>query len=93
MGILQASLSSIITIVAYGLLLAGVYKAFQIHSVLGEIRDFLRDIKHNTQTDLFASAAKTAPAAAQSLPSLYDSPDAVIRALSAEPDPHASQHS
>ncbi len=93
MGIMQAALSSVVTIVAYGLLLAGVYKVFQIQSVLAEIRDTLKDIRRNTDSELLSSPKAAATTTPQALPSLYESPDAVIRALTAEPEPHTSQHS
>ena len=51
-GIVQAMVSSTVAMVAYALLIAGVYKIFKMAGDLTEIKDLLRDIKHNTQDPL-----------------------------------------
>jgi len=81
---MQFALSGIVTIIAYGLILGAVYKLFQIHSVMSEVKELLSDIKRNTSGDT------PAPAKLGAVPpqfaAAYESPDELIRALSAEQD-------
>ena len=44
----QVLFSGVITIVAYAVIMSGVYKLFQIATMLGEIKDVLQDIKRHT---------------------------------------------
>jgi hypothetical protein len=60
-GILQAMVSSTIAMVAYALLVAGVYKVFKIAGDLAEIKDLLRDIKRNTQDPVAPGNASSVP--------------------------------
>ena len=62
----QMVVSGIVTIVVYSLILAGVFKLFQIATSLSEIKDLLLDIKHNTQDLDFPDAIPTALAPTQS---------------------------
>ena len=83
MGDMQFALSGIFTIIVYGLILGAVYKLFQIHSVLGEVKELLSDIKRNTGD----THATPKPGAIPSqFAAAYESPDELIRALSAEQD-------
>ena len=78
------ALSGIVTIVVYGLLLGGVYKLFQIHTVMSEVKELLNDIKRNTSGDGYAPPKPGA--IPPQFAAAYESPDQLIRALSAEPD-------
>jgi hypothetical protein len=80
---MQFALSGVFTIIVYGLILGAVYKLFQIHSVLGEVKELLNDIKRNTGD----THAPPKPGAIPSqFAAAYESPDELIRALSAEQD-------
>src|SRR5258706_11397715 len=83
-GEMQFALSGIVTIIVYGLILGALYKLFQIHSVLSEVKELLSDIKRNTSGDAYA------PPKLGAIPpqfaAAYESPDELIRALSAEQD-------
>ena len=46
---IQALFTSLVTIMVYGIIIAAVFKLFQIGKDLGEIKDLLQDIKRNTQ--------------------------------------------
>ena len=50
-----------ISLIGFGLLVAGVLKAFQIAADMGEIKDLLRDIKRNTQDVSAERAAEPSP--------------------------------
>jgi hypothetical protein len=92
-GDMQVGISGIITIIMYGLGVGAVYKLFQIHSVMSEIKDVLNDIKRNTSGD--QNAPLKPGAVPPQFAAAYESPDELIRALSVEPDEarplHASQ--
>src|ERR1700761_8215027 len=60
MGPLQLILSGIGTLVVYGVLIAAVYKLFQIATDLSEIKEALQDIKRNT-LDAYPPASWTSP--------------------------------
>jgi hypothetical protein len=45
---IQALFTSVVTIVVYGIIVAAVFKLFQIGKDLSEIKDVLQDIKRNT---------------------------------------------
>jgi len=83
-GEMQFALSGIVTVIVYGLILGAVYKLFQIHSVLSEVKELLSDIRRNT------SEHTNAPPKPGAIPphfaAAYESPDELIRALSAEQD-------
>jgi hypothetical protein len=83
-GEMQFALSGIVTILVYGLIIGALYKLFQIHTVLSEVKELLTDIKRNTSGDTYAPAKPGAipPQFADA----YESPDELIRALSAEAD-------
>ena len=53
--------SSTVAMVAYAVLLAGVYKVFKIAGDLNEIKDLLRDIRRNTQDPLHSAGPASAP--------------------------------
>jgi hypothetical protein len=75
-GLIQTMVSSAVTIVVYGLIVAGVYKIFQVAADLSEIKDLLRDIKRNTQDTL--------------VPGVRQSPEDLLRAVGAESYPPES---
>jgi hypothetical protein len=80
---MQFPLSGIVTILVYGVVLGALYKLFQIHSVLSEVKELLSDIKRNTGD----THAPSKPGAIPSqFAAAYESPDEIIRALSAEQD-------
>ncbi len=66
------------SVAVYALLLAGVFKLFQIATDLGEIKDLLRDLKRNTENPL-------PPALSSS-----QSAESLLRAVSAESYPPGS---
>ena len=66
----QVVVGSVTSLLLYGLLIAGVYKAFQVHAELGEIKELLRDIRRNTEAHP-SGAPALAPA----------SPEDLIRAI------------
>ncbi len=72
-------ISSMATIVVYALILAAVYKLFQLHTVMNEIRELLGDIKRNTSPDFGAPQNSKIP---PPFAAAYESPDQLIRALS-----------
>lgn len=63
----QVVISSIVTIVVYSMIVAGVFKLFQIGTSLSEIKDLLQDIKRNTLSlefpDVPSALAPTEPSA------------------------------
>ena len=83
-GDMQFALSGIVTILVYGVILGAVYKLFQIHSVLSEVKELLSDIKRNTSGD--TNAPPKPGAIPSQFAAAYESPDELIRALSAEQD-------
>ena len=52
MDLAQAAISTFVTITVIIVLLAGVFKIFQIASELGEIKGLLKDIRNNAQDSL-----------------------------------------
>jgi len=86
MGPLQLIVSGVGSLMVYGIVIAAVYKLFQIATDLSEIKDTLQDIKRNTQD---APPAGWTPASTQS------SPESLMRALAAptaDPAEVDSQH-
>jgi hypothetical protein len=73
-GLIQSVVSSGAALLVYALIVAGVYKLFQMAADVSEMKDLLRDIKRNTQD----SSTPGQPPAAQ------PSPDDLLRALRAE---------
>jgi hypothetical protein len=65
--------SGLVTVVLYVVILAGVYKLFQVASDLSEIKDVLQDIRRNTH-DVIA-------------PGSVHAPEALLRAVNAESYP------
>jgi hypothetical protein len=79
MGPLQLIISGVGSLLVYGMMIAAVYKLFQIATDLTEIKDALQEIKRNTQD---AAPPGWPPAAKES------SPESLMRALgSASADP------
>ena len=62
MDFLGAALSSVASILFLTMVIGGVYKLFQIASLLSEAKDLLADIKRNTNSHV-SYAAPAAPAA------------------------------
>jgi hypothetical protein len=78
MGPLQLIISGVGSLLVYGMMIAGVYKLFQIATDLTEIKDTLQEIKRNT---LDAAPRAWTPAK-------ESSPESLMRALdSASADP------
>jgi hypothetical protein len=73
MGPLQLIVSGIGSLVVYGLVIAAVYKLFQIATDLAEIKDALQDIKRNTQEAVPPPGWTPAPK--------QSSPESLMRAL------------
>jgi len=87
MGPLQLIISGVGSLVVYGIVIAAVYKLFQIATDLGEIKEALQEIKRNTQD----AVPPPRWAAAQS----PTSPESLMRALtppSTDPAEIESQH-
>lgn len=84
MEFLAAGLSSLISVFALALFVAGVLKLFQIHTVLTEIKDALRAAPvASPRASAPAFAAPAAPATPTALHSL-GSGDDMLRALDAQ---------
>lgn len=49
LALFQIVIGTLAPAVAYGIMLAGVFKLFQIATYLGEVKELLQDIKRNTQ--------------------------------------------
>ena len=81
MDFLQAAVANILSLVAFGLVIAGVMKCFVIANELGEIKTVLKEIRRNTEG---ASVTSQAPIQAVSLPGPAQSPQNLLRALDAE---------
>jgi hypothetical protein len=67
-GFLQMIMGQMISMAAFGLLMAGVLKMFRMSNDLNEIKDLLRDIKRDNRltgaaADTFASSNPESPAA------------------------------
>jgi hypothetical protein len=80
-AVIQTVVSSGVTIVVYAVILAGVYKLFQIATDVNEMKDLLRDIKRNTQE---------IPSPHPEGTHVSRSPEDVLRTLSAESYPAAT---
>ena len=70
MGPLQATISGVMTILVYTLILFAVFKIFQIATELGEIKELLKDIKRNSDDHALGSY------------STIRSPESLMRAVS-----------
>ena len=81
MDFLQAAIANVLSLVAFGCVIAGVMKCFQIANELGEIKQVLKEIRRNTE-----GAPVTSPAAvhAVSPAAPAQSPEKLLRALDAE---------
>ena len=77
MDVFGAFLGEVFSIIAFLLLLAGVYKVFQMSTDLREIKELLRDIKRNTQ-QVFPSRAPGGDAPGPI------SPEELVRAVHAQ---------
>lgn len=86
MAPLQVVVSGIVTIVVYSLILAGVFKLFQIGTNLSEIKDLLQDLKRNTQDFALTNSIPPAPAPIESPAGLISA----ISAVRAESEPSPS---
>ena len=75
-GILQFVIGNLVSVAAFGLLMAGVLKMFRMSSDLNEIKDLLKDIKHDGRG--------LAPQPAAYSESAHESPVALFRAVNAE---------
>jgi len=82
LGIAQAFIGDIVSIVLFVVLVAGIMKVFQMAGDLREMKDILRDIKRNTSqvgTPLAAAGATAAPVAPGTL-----TPEELVRAVHAQ---------
>lgn len=82
-GFIQEFVGGMMTLVVYGMIFAGVYKVFQISTDLNELKDLLRDIRRNTDSQLspVAAAKSNQPATQVPLPAAGQSPEDLLRAL------------
>jgi hypothetical protein len=84
-GPMQAILSGVITIFFYAMVIAAVWKLFQMAGDLSEIKTLLTDIRRNS-----ASPAAAAPAPAPAPPEILAAPmslesaEALLRQIAAE---------
>jgi hypothetical protein len=75
---LQAALANVLSLVAFGCVIAGVMKCFQIANELGEIKTILKEMRRMSETPAAGvTMAHTNASSAQS-------PQALIRALDAD---------
>lgn len=49
MAMVQVMIGGVVSIIFYAVVLGAVYKLFQIHWELGEIKEVLKDIRRNTE--------------------------------------------
>lgn len=75
MGPFQMIVSSLVSILAYSLLIFAVYKLFQLASDVREIKDTVQDIRRNTQEAVPPPVAHS------------QSPETLLRAVGAESYP------
>jgi hypothetical protein len=77
LGAFQVMIGGVLSIVFYSVVLAGLYKVFQITSELGEIKELLKDIKRNSESAplLMAPHAPDALMRAVNHESYSDAPD------------------
>jgi hypothetical protein len=81
-GPTQAILSSVMSIFFYVIVIAAVWKLFQIGTVLGEIKTILADLRRNAASPI----AKPVPFAPPALPGpiSLESAEALLREVAAE---------
>lgn len=84
MNFLQAIMGGMVSLVVYGMILAGVYKVFKISTDLTEIKDLLRDIKRAAEADTPAYRVPPAP-----YPPQYAPPPYTVAEPAWTPDPAA----
>lgn len=90
MGILSAFVGEVLAILTYAVLFAGVYKLFQIHAVLGEIKEVLSTRAHSPA----APAVSLAPGSPEDLRTSDDASEyaaKLLRAVNAETPRAASE--
>jgi hypothetical protein len=73
LGPLQVILGGVVSMILYGLVLIAVFKLFQIHSTVNEVKELVKGIKNDTHTAAVLSAAQ--------------SPENLARALQTDSDP------
>jgi hypothetical protein len=76
-GPTQAILSGVITIFFYALMIAAVWKIFQVATELGEIKNLLSDIRRNTEV-------QRPPAPVSAVPISLESAEALLREIGEE---------
>ena len=86
MDFLSAAFSSILSIIAFCLFVAGVLKLFQIATTLGEIKDALHQIRRGSDLQVTAHAAVAAS------PASGASGEEMLRALDAQMHLEESLH-
>ena len=91
MGFVQTLVSGLLSIVAYGLLMAAVYKIFQLHTEMGEIKALLKDIRNNTDAPRAPLASAPAPQAVQAAPIPAPAPISAPTIAPAAPSPIPSE--
>lgn len=82
MGPVQAIVSSVISILYYAMVIAAVWKLFQMATDLGEIKTLLTDIRRNTTAAAAPKPAGVAPAVSE--PISLESAEALLREVEAE---------
>jgi len=82
MEMMGAAFANVINIVIFALMVAGVMKIFQVATTLNEIKDVLKDVRRENQ--IIAPPVASSPSAMHA--AAMQDPDALIRALSAEPE-------
>lgn len=82
MGPIQAILSGVITIFFYAMVIAAVWKLFQMATDLGEIKSLLADIRRNTASSETTPLTPAAPIPTG--PISLESAEALLREVAAE---------
>jgi hypothetical protein len=84
---MEAIMTGGMTLFFYALVIAAVWKLFQVASDLGEIKTLLSDIRRNTTTSTLAPA-QAAPPPALPGPISLESAEALLREVAAESEAH-----
>lgn len=92
MGPMQAIMTSVMTIFFYAMVIAAVWKLFQVAADMGEIKTILSDIRRNTGAktgQAVVPAAAPAYSASQApilaAPMSLESAEALLREIDSEP--------
>ena len=95
MDLVQAIFSSLITIFFFGMMVATVWKLFQISGELGEIKTMVTDLRRNAGSPAAKPVQSVAPVPPPQLagPISLESAEALLREVAAESEALAASES